>query len=53
MKEAPPTHRLRRLSDEEIALWTEVARSVCAAPRREPARGLEAARAEGPGAAAR
>ena len=27
MKEAPP-HRLRRLSDEEIALWTEVARSV-------------------------
>jgi DNA-nicking Smr family endonuclease len=30
VKEAPPTrvHRLRRLSDEEIALWTEVARSV-------------------------
>ena len=29
MKEAPPRpHRLRRLSDEEIALWTEVARSV-------------------------
>ena len=28
MKEAPPPHRLRRLSDEEIALWTEVARSV-------------------------
>ena len=27
MKQAPP-HRLRRLSDEEIALWTEVARSV-------------------------
>ncbi len=27
MKEPPP-HRLRRLSDEEIALWTEVARSV-------------------------
>jgi DNA-nicking Smr family endonuclease len=27
VKEAPP-HRLRRLSDEEIALWTEVARSV-------------------------
>ena len=27
MKEAPPP-RLRRLSDEEIALWTEVARSV-------------------------
>ena len=24
----PPPHRLRRLSDEEIALWTEVARSV-------------------------
>jgi len=28
VKEAPPPHRLRRLSDEEIALWTEVARSV-------------------------
>ena len=29
MKEAPPRpHRLRRLSDEEIALWTEVARTV-------------------------
>ena len=28
MKEARPPHRLRRLSDEEIALWTEVARSV-------------------------
>ena len=28
MKEGPPPHRLRRLSDEEIALWTEVARSV-------------------------
>jgi DNA-nicking Smr family endonuclease len=29
MKEAPPRpHRLRRLTDEEIALWTEVARSV-------------------------
>ncbi|HSV01158.1 MAG TPA: Smr/MutS family protein [Roseiarcus sp.] len=29
MKEAPPRReRLRRLSDEEIALWTEVARSV-------------------------
>ncbi len=29
MKEAPPRPpRLRRLSDEEIALWTEVARSV-------------------------
>lgn len=29
MKEAPPRHqRLRRLSDEEIALWAEVARSV-------------------------
>ncbi len=28
MKEAPPPHRLRRLSDEEIALWTEVARGV-------------------------
>ena len=30
MKEAAPKpqHRLRRLSDEEIALWTEVARSV-------------------------
>ena len=27
VKQAPP-HRLRRLSDEEIALWTEVARSV-------------------------
>ncbi len=30
MKEAPPprVHRLRRLSDEEIALWREVARGV-------------------------
>ena len=29
MKDAPPRpHRLRRLSDEEIALWTEVARTV-------------------------
>jgi DNA-nicking Smr family endonuclease len=28
VKEASPPHRLRRLSDEEIALWTEVARSV-------------------------
>ena len=29
MKDTPPRpHRLRRLSDEEIALWTEVARSV-------------------------
>ena len=29
MKEGPPSRqRLRRLSDEEIALWTEVARSV-------------------------
>jgi DNA-nicking Smr family endonuclease len=29
VKEAPPRpRRLRRLSDEEIALWTEVARSV-------------------------
>ena len=29
MKEAPPQKsRLRRLTDEEIALWTEVARSV-------------------------
>jgi DNA-nicking Smr family endonuclease len=29
VKEAPPRpQRLRRLSDEEIALWTEVARSV-------------------------
>ncbi len=29
MKEAPPRPpRLRRLSDEEIALWTEVARGV-------------------------
>ena len=29
MKEAPPRPpRLRRLSDEEIALWTEVARRV-------------------------
>lgn len=29
MKEAPQRpHRLRRLSDEEIALWTEVARGV-------------------------
>ena len=28
MKEPSPTKRLRRLTDEEIALWTEVARSV-------------------------
>ena len=28
MKEGPLPHRLRRLSDEEIALWVEVARSV-------------------------
>jgi DNA-nicking Smr family endonuclease len=28
VREGPPPHRLRRLSDEEIALWTEVARSV-------------------------
>ena len=28
MKEGPLPHRLRRLSDEEIALWIEVARSV-------------------------
>src|SRR5271165_4219959 len=28
MKEGPPTHRLRRLTDEEIALWTEVAGGV-------------------------
>ena len=29
MKETPPRpQRLRRLTDEEIALWTEVARSV-------------------------
>jgi DNA-nicking Smr family endonuclease len=29
VKDAPPRpHRLRRLSDEEIALWTEVARTV-------------------------
>ena len=28
MKEDQPPRRLRRLSDEEIALWTEVARSV-------------------------
>ncbi len=28
MREAQPPHRLRRLSDEEIALWTEVAGSV-------------------------
>ena len=28
MREAQPPHRLRRLSDEEIALWTEIARSV-------------------------
>ena len=53
MKEAPPPHRLRRLSDEEIALWTEVARSRLAAARGEPARGLEAARAEGAGSADR
>ena len=29
--------RLRRLSDEEIALWTEVAKQRLAPPRREPA----------------
>jgi DNA-nicking Smr family endonuclease len=28
VREPPPPYRLRRLSDEEIALWTEVARSV-------------------------
>ena len=28
MKDGPPPHRLRRLTDEEIALWTEVARGV-------------------------
>jgi DNA-nicking Smr family endonuclease len=28
VKDTPPPHRLRRLSDEEIALWTEVARGV-------------------------
>ena len=28
MKEGPPPQRLRRLTEEEIALWTEVARSV-------------------------
>ena len=28
MKETLPPHRLRRLSDEEIALWIEVARGV-------------------------
>lgn len=28
MKEGPLPQRLRRLSDEEIAIWTEVARSV-------------------------
>jgi DNA-nicking Smr family endonuclease len=28
VKEGPPPSRLRRLSDEEIALWVEVARSV-------------------------
>jgi DNA-nicking Smr family endonuclease len=28
VKEAPQNPRLRRLSDEEIALWTEIARSV-------------------------
>lgn len=28
MKEGPPPARLRRLTDEEIALWAEVARSV-------------------------
>jgi DNA-nicking Smr family endonuclease len=28
VKDTPPRKRLRRLSDEEIALWTEVARSV-------------------------
>jgi DNA-nicking Smr family endonuclease len=28
VKEGPPPHRLRRLSDEEIALWREVARTV-------------------------
>ena len=28
MKDSPQNPRLRRLSDEEIALWTEIARSV-------------------------
>jgi DNA-nicking Smr family endonuclease len=28
VKEGPPPHRLRRLSDEEIALWTDFARGV-------------------------
>jgi DNA-nicking Smr family endonuclease len=43
MKETPQRpHRLRRLSDEEIALWTEVARGVArrrgaALPTRSPA----------------
>ena len=60
MKEAPQRpHRLRRLSDEEIALWTEVARGVnrrrgAALPTRssaavgEPAPALPPAAAEGP-----
>ena len=52
MKEAPPRpQRLRRLTDEEIALWTEVARSV--ARRRDatlptPSNPVSAARAPTP-----
>ena len=50
VKEAPPPHRLRRLSDEEIALWTEIARSVsrrrgASLPASVPACRAEAGRA--------
>ena len=41
MKETPrkaaAARGMRRLSDEEIALWVEVAKSVAAPSRREPA----------------
>jgi DNA-nicking Smr family endonuclease len=49
MKEAPPRpQRLRRLSDEEIALWTEVARTVArrrGATLPTPSKSVAAARA--------
>ena len=52
MKEAPPRpHRLRRLSDEEIALWTEVARTVArrrGATLPTPANPVRAARVPAP-----
>ena len=52
MKETPPRpQRLRRLSDEEIALWTEVARSVArrrGATLPTPSNPVSAARAPAP-----